>query len=1096
MTPPSTPQFSVQGNTKRPGLIARASKDKLQQQQGHVDPSKASPRRSSWISSLSSKLASQQQQQGATPPNALPQQHQQHQQQQQQQQQHQNQQQAPPGQSAEKPYVPQAPKSGFLSNALRRLSSSSQLGQNRAVAGVSKGGVIPRRIMNVDQTRPRCLLPELNQSKLRRVAFCVDVEIAGGPRYSDDDGGDKKALMKDKKTQQRAEGEALKHPAVAEEVKKVLEDNADSSPGSESPNGADSAQPASPTQPAEKSTTRKKEKKKRSEEERKERKEQKRKKAEENGTVPMQFTREADEDGNPLPDGADTPPRPLDRPTTDPLRIYRRCCQLRETPVLKRISEQLANSANCALGGPGVVVSLDLTGSRLQLSDVMTLSDWLAIVPVRKLILADADLTDEGIRVILAGLLAAKSINFTNRKPGTRIDSEHDRCGQVHKLDLKNNPKMSNEGWKHVSLFIYMCKSLRSLELSMNPFPESPTANERTEGGAKPAVVDVADIFSKSISERLGGGGLEELIMAECGLSQHQIRKIADAVTVSGVKRLGLAGNEISHDGLEYVVHYIRSGVCHGIDLGGNDFRGNLDILADAFHQESPLWALSLADCNLEPADLKPLFSGLLDLPDLRFLDLSHNPDLFTSQPSALGLLRKFLPMLPNLKRVHSTDNDMSPAQAIALAEILPECTQLAHLNILNNARLSALASATDEETQEEACALYASLMMAARWSQSIICIDIDVPSADSTEVVQALARQVVAYCLRNVERIYPTIETSSIASDSSSDPVGQHDVSEVEIPEVLLHLVGSAQSQDLKPDEPAPNNDYIVGGTGVVKALSYCLYGKDAEYRRGSLPVSGADTPHHRKDPPTIRAAKAKEMSKDLLESARKIRMRLQPALLKEAKGSDDMAYRRFSLLKSRDTLLTEPGRLLFLDNTLRGMIQRFEDEYPDCRLPVSEGEPELQPDVNSEASSGSHSPSLEASQAASSTATTSQEGVFRPKMHPENAFGYKISKRGSANSNNSDSEEDEGAISHPLRRSSRHASDVSLAAKALSREEGRVHRIGTKVKADLIEKGMCVESESECEVDGEHDHFAEVREKLRELEKGDPLRVPQSPI
>ena len=64
---------------------------------------------------------------------------------------------------------------------------------------------------------------------------------------------------------------------------------------------------------------------------------------------------------------------------------------------------------------------------------------------------------------------------------------------------------------------------------------------------------------------------------------------------------------------------------------------------------------------------------------------------------------------------------------------------------------MTELASASDEASQEEACALYASLMAAVRVSDSIICIDIDVPTQESGEMVQALAKQVVAYSLRNM---------------------------------------------------------------------------------------------------------------------------------------------------------------------------------------------------------------------------------------------------------------------------------------------------------------------------------------------------------
>lgn len=58
---------------------------------------------------------------------------------------------------------------------------------------------------------------------------------------------------------------------------------------------------------------------------------------------------------------------------------------------------------------------------------------------------------------------------------------------------------------------------------------------------------------------------------------------------------------------------------------------------------------------------------------------------------------------------------------------MLPEGVSLAHLTILENPQLSELAQATDEDSQEEACALYASLCAAARVSKSLVCIDVDV---------------------------------------------------------------------------------------------------------------------------------------------------------------------------------------------------------------------------------------------------------------------------------------------------------------------------------------------------------------------------------
>ncbi|KIW03641.1 hypothetical protein, variant [Verruconis gallopava] len=1001
-TPTPTPPKAVP--PKRPSLIGRASGDKATSQISTDTAKGSSPRRMSWMSKLSSNLSSSQQSPNgakrsqATPANshtpvasAKPSAG------------HVNG--AAPGSPKEEaePSPPPLHKSGkesFFSNALRRLSSNTSIGTGRTIPN---GGLCPRRVMNIDHNRPRCLLPELDQSKLRKVAFCVDVEIAGGPRYKDDaEQGDKRKKKKDAKLKERGEGEALKHPQAAAEEK-----DASGKEGGEFMGTLDDSNPEDKIKGDDEKSSKKKEKKKRNEEERKERKEQRRRKAEENGTLPVQIRRDSDENGVPVPPSQI--PRPMDRPTTDPLRIYRRCCQLRETPVLKRITEQLGNPTVCHIDSPGTVTCLDLTGSRLQFADVVTLSDWLAVVPVRKLILEDSDLTDEGIRVIMAGLLAAKTVDYFSRfkRKGdiSNAGISEEKLGVVQKLSLKNNPKIGKEGWKHISLFIYMCSSLKALDVSMITFPPSVEAASGPDGNCRPSVSDPAEIFAKACSERLGGDTLEELIMAECSLTPSAIRKIVDGVTISGLKRLGVAGNRLDKEGMSHILRYIRSGCCQGIDLGSNDLRDHMADLADALRPESKLWALSLADCNLVPASLKPLFPAFLRLKDLRFLDLSHNHDLFSEHPSALGLLRKYLPQMTNLKRIHLMDVGMSPAQAIALAEVMPESPQLAHVNLLQNPQLSALASATDVATQEEACALYASLMMAARVSHSLISVDIDVPTSDNSEIVKALAKQVVAYCLRNMERFAAQLpENDSGPAQVVSLENGER--GEPRIPEVLLHLIGNKNGQQEEhPEDPAPNEDYIVGGAGVVKALSYCLSEKASELRAASTPASGTVTPRTTSGV-DIAASKAKEMSKDLLDSARKIRTKLHPAMLKEAKSGDDMAYRR----------------LLFLDNTLQGMIQRFEQEYPDCRVTEEES-----PVMNSVADD-----------AASSISSHSFTG---PSSLGDSNLSSGTTLQGT------DSDDEGGYI-----RISRRGSDISLASRAQAKEEGHVHRASQRVKSHIL--------------------------------------------
>lgn len=995
--------------TKRPPLLSRGSAEKTP---GLPSDSKPTSRRNSWISSISSKFSSQNSPAQTTHAQAHGYPAPAH----------------PPtangalngiqaatvgtGHAGHEPYVPHLPKGSFISNALRRLSSGSQVS---GLKSCPQGGMCPRKVMNIDRNRPRCLVPELDQNKLRRVAFCVDVEIASGPRYKDDiEAEERRRKNRDRKLKEKGEGEALKHPDLVTREKDQDGAIAINSHEKEVVGTAEAPNPEGTLiEEEKKETTKKKEKKKRSEAERKERKEKKRRKAEENGCVPLELTREEDDTPPAQTNGA-AAPRTQCRPTTDPLRIYRRCCQLRETPAVKRICEQLADPKTCSVVTPGVVTGLDLSGSRMSLADIVTLSDWLAIVPVKKLLLEDADLDDEKIRVILAGVLAAKVPEAPKRR-STQVanrdsqDGIEERSGLIVKLVLKNNPKIGLEGWKHISLFLYMCKSIQAIDISMIPFPNAkphpPVARPSTnptqpfpEVNHKPTR-DVADIFAKALSERRGGSRLEELVMAECGLTAPSLRKIIDAVIVSGVQRLGLATNSIDSEGLDHVVNYIKSGVCQGLDLGGNDLRNEIGRLAQSVTEKCTLWALCLANCNLTPESLKILFPALVTLPIFRFLDLSHNKDLFAHKTS-LCLLRKYITHFKEFKRIHLMDVALTPEQTIGLAEVLPECTHLAHINILENPAISTVVSATDEASREEAVALYASLMVAAKLSRTLICVDVDVPGPDSSEMIRALAKQVVAFCLRNMETFS---EIPELKEGAESVP------KEVEYPNVLRHLVIDGV-EDAESDPPPADEDYIVGGTGVVKALSYCLLQKASDRRRrSSAPGSGTVTPRsvYEQGTEVEEAGKAKEMSKDLLEGARTIRSRLQPALVREARAGNDMGYRR----------------LLYLDQTLQGMIERFEAEYPETRLSA--------PDAGSTHSS-----------VPSSSPVTS---------HMQSSVTTAIDDAGQ------DTDEDEPKVIR-----SRHNSDVSLASRALSLEEGRLHRLGHRVRTEIINASRPSSSQS----------------------------------
>lgn len=791
--------------------------------------------------------------------------------------------------------------------------------------------------MNLDESRDRCKIADLNQAKLNRVAFCVDVEIAGVSHCDTDEDApptnqlrqplpesnrqkSKKADAKaEAKSKDKEEAVALRNPqAVVAEKEAPASAPAPASPSTPAPARENSSpdtqqfkgQPAvattnaatsNPTTDAQpngetKDLSKKQEKKKRSEEERKERKERKRRQAVANGSIPLQLDAENDETDSRAPEAGAPRGKTQSHPTTDPVRIYRRCCQLRETPVLKRVVDEISSPSSTLAESPGTVGVLDLSNFPMTVQDIATFSDWLAIVPVRKLILENCALNDESVRAILAGLLSTKTVEQMRyrRRRTRRSDSpstKEARLGVIEKLSLKNNPRIGREGWRHIGLFIHLSKSLKAIDLTGVPFPKPRVPDGSTQSQVPPD--DVCTIFSDALAARFGGDHLEELLLSECKPRVDQVKKICDASTKMGLRRLGLANNDLTREGLEHVVEYLKAGRCEGLDLGGNSIKNDLDLIADAIEPELPLLALSVADCALNPSVICPLLQAFTKLHNLRFIDFSHNPELFSTQPNALGSFRRFLPKMPSLKRIHLADVDLSPDHVIGLAEILPECPSLCHLNMLENPQIAHLASAVNPAVQEEACAVYASMMTAVRVSKTIIAVDIDIPTAENNEVVKALASQIVAYSLRNLE--------GGAIAEELSETVMTPGAKDVPVPEILQHIVGHNSPADEpcgdEEDEPAPDEDYVIGGTGVVKALGVCLgnldqQGADASGDQ-STPASGTTTPKRRKSRGVV-TKRPRDMSKNLLESARNIRTRIQFALVREDRAGNDANYRK----------------------------------------------------------------------------------------------------------------------------------------------------------------------------------------------------------
>jgi hypothetical protein len=415
-------------------------------------------------------------------------------------------------------------------------------------------------VLNKDSHRERCEIPGLDGNKLRKVSFCVDVEVA--PCHED---------VEARKEARRKRREAKEKEK--ERLKQLKEDGMPEIANCDGA-GADTAPPPAPGdgQPVEKKQS--------------------------GGEMPngLAIPPVDEKNGNsPSPPSSgnegSSGPTSTDRstaeksskprrrihpkPTTDPMKIYTQCCQLRETRVLPEVKEQLLKE-NC----PAILQSMDLTGYRFQQADAVTFSDFLALVPIKRLILEDCDLTDEIVRMVLSALSAVKLIptsdgSTENPKASEDKNEKHHR-GVIERLSLKKNPKIGRDGWRYISCFVHMSHSLKALDLSNITLPRPlPTLGRQNSPQDTPAS-DITGIFARALGERLCGHGLEELVMGYCDLSSEQLKLVLAGVGAGRTKRLGLEGNALTDDGLAMIGRWMKgtgggNGVCEALDLSHNN---------------------------------------------------------------------------------------------------------------------------------------------------------------------------------------------------------------------------------------------------------------------------------------------------------------------------------------------------------------------------------------------------------------------------------------------------------------------------------------------------------------------------------------------
>jgi hypothetical protein len=146
--------------------------------------------------------------------------------------------------------------------------------------------------------------------------------------------------------------------------------------------------------------------------------------------------------------------------------------------------------------------------------------------------------------------------------------------------------------------------------------------------------------------------------------------------------------------------------------------------------------------------------------------------------------------------------------------------------------------------------------------------------------------------------------------------------------------------------------------------------------------------------------------------------------------------------------------GRLSFLDQTLARMIQRFEDEYPECRLRNG---------------TSTHLP-----------------------PHPAPVLGSAPCSWSDWSSTGREDAEDETLPEEDKDDKTllaRHNSDVSLASRALSNEEGRMHRFGQRMRREVL-SSQALDNEPEiADEEEESEKIKALRCKLEGM-KGEEIK------
>lgn len=425
--------------------------------------------------------------------------------------------------------------------------------------------------------------------------------------------------------------------------------------------------------------------------------------------------------------------------------IYTRCCHLREILPIPATLKQLKNKT-------APLEVLKMLNPKPTLIDVLSFSDFIAITPINTVIFDNVTMTTEMLKNFLGSLTYNK---------------------QLEKLSLRN-VSIDELGWKYLCEFLATNKTVKKLDISQQRIkPDTPDTSIRGNMNW--------DLFIRSLILR---GGIEELVINGCKLSDAIFEKLINQAVKKSTYRLGIAGIDLNVKKSEMVTSWLTDGnsQCVGVDIAFNDLsKGQLRPFINAFNtgKVNNLVFFSLNSTNLlNIEETSDLIKSLINVKTLRFLDLSSIPDIF---PKIITHLDKYLPRYPNLRRIHFDLNELT-AQAIgSLAGCLLKMPQLVHVSLLGNRNLSTTSAAT--------------LYGAVKQSKTLFALDLDYDL-----IPDQLSQRIAFYLMRNLEYTLKPSHGGNIESNPEKPEDLMYDGSLLmETAEKLLVEIEKGKKEDIK---------------------------------------------------------------------------------------------------------------------------------------------------------------------------------------------------------------------------------------------------------------------------------------------------------